>query len=188
MLPFVKEAAIVWALMEPWKKVDSELVFDKYRSVERRRFVLPNGKESDFYVQVSPRSSVCVLALTSKNEVILAKQFRAGPEAVLSEMPGGGMHSDEKPEVAAARELLEETGYSGEFQFVARCLVCAYSNDDRHYFVATNCVKTAEQKLDPNEFVEVETMPLADFRKYLRTGRMTDVPGAYLGLDYLGLL
>lgn len=31
-------------------------------------------------------------------------------------------------------------------------------------------------------------MPLQEFRKRLRQGRMTDVEVGYMGLDYLGLL
>lgn len=174
--------------MNKWQKKSSEVVFSKYgRAIERKDFILPDGVEADFYI-LKTKDSVCVLPLTDNNEVILAKQFRPGPEEVLMELPGGIMEGNETPADAMARELLEETGYQGNIQFVTRCLDCGYRTMDRYCFVATNCKKVAEQKLDEHEFVEVVTMPLGDFRDYLRTGRLSDVEVAYLGLDYLGLL
>jgi len=174
--------------MQKWTKKESETVFSKYgRAVKRRTFILPDGQDADFYVQVSG-SPVCVLALTNDNRVILVRQFRVGPEDVLLELPGGVQEKGESPEEAMRRELLEETGYTGDIESVTRCLDCAYSTTDRHCFVATNCQKVAEPKPDETEFVEVVTMPLPEFRNHLRTGRMTDVEVGYLELDYLGLL
>lgn len=174
--------------LQKWEKKSTEIVFSKYgRAIERRDYVLPNGKLSDYYV-LRVGSPVCVLALTDKNEVILAKQFRVGPEEIIMELPGGGLHESEEPLEAIKRELFEETGYSGDFQFVTRCLDDAYNTADRYCFVATNCQKISGPNPDENEFIEVITMPLDEFRKFLRTGRLTDADVAYLGLDYLGLL
>ena len=150
-------------------------------------FELPNGKVDDFTIK-DERSTVCVLALTGTNEVILAKQFRPGPEGVLLELPGGGLEEGETALEAAARELLEETGYAGDIQHVTTCLDCGYSNMRRECFVATNCKKVAEQKLDDTEFIEVVLMPLPDFRTHLKSGKLTDVEVGYLGLDFLGML
>jgi len=174
--------------MRKWTKKASETVFSKYgRSIERRTFILPDGQESDFYVQVSG-SPVCVLALTEDRQVILVRQFRVGPEEILLELPGGGKEKDELPEDAIRRELLEETGYIGNIEFVTRCLDCGYNTMDRYCFVATDCRKVAEPRPDQTEFVEVVTMSLPEFRAHLRTGRLSDVEVGYLGLDHLGLL
>ena len=131
---------------------------------------------------------VCILALTKDNNVILAKQFRPGPEKVLLELPGGAVDPGETPEQSAKREFLEETGYTGNFQFVGTSLDCAYSTMIRYNFVATDCYRKREQNLEDNEFAEVIEMPLADFRKHLRSGQLTDIETGYLGLDYLKLL
>jgi transcriptional regulator of acetoin/glycerol metabolism len=58
----------------------------------------------------------------------------------------------------------------------------------RYNFVAKNCHKIQEQKLEDNEFVEIVKMNLADFRKHLQSGELTDVESGYLCLDYLKLL
>ncbi|MDD5031617.1 MAG: NUDIX hydrolase [Patescibacteria group bacterium] len=148
---------------------------------------MPDNRIVDFDIkQEGP--VVCVLALTKNNNIVLAKQFRPGPEKVLLELPGGGVDTGETPEKAARREFLEETGYTGDFQFVGASLGDAYSTLIRYNFVATNCYKKQEQNLEDNEFIEAVEMPLEEFRKHLRSGQLTDITTGYLGLDYLNLL
>jgi len=118
----------------------------------------------------------------------LAKQFRPGPEKILLEMPGGTVDTGEDPEKAIKRELLEETGYTGDFKFIGASLDCAYSTMIRYNFVALGCHKIQEQKLEENEFIEVVEVSLNDFRKHLRKGELTDIESGYLGLDFLGML
>ncbi|MBF0299713.1 MAG: NUDIX hydrolase [Oligoflexia bacterium] len=170
-----------------WEKIKEEPFRVGFRKLLKRTFKLPDGKVVDFDVK-HEGPAVCILVFTTNNKIILAKQFRPGPEKVLFEMPGGVIEKGEEPKQAAKRELLEETGYSGDLKFVGTSLDCAYSTMIRYVFVATNCQKTQEQKLDDTEFVDVIEVTLEDFRKHLRTGELTDVECGYLGLDYLGLL
>lgn len=174
--------------IKKWPVIKRESVFRKYgKEMERVDFELPDGSVSDFYIK-KEKDNVCILALTKENEVILAKQFRPGPEEVLLELPGGGIDPGETPEEAAARELLEETGYKGNIQFVTKALDCGYSTMHRNCFVATDCEKVAEVQNTATEMTEVILMPLEEFRNHLRSGQLTDIEIGYLGLDYLGLL
>ncbi len=174
--------------LQEWEELSRETIFEKYRrGIEKVVFRLPDGSERDFYLKKED-SPVCVLALTEAKEVILAKQFRPGPKKILLELPGGGIEKDEIPEDAIARELLEETGYTGNIKLVTRAYECGYSPMYRYCFVATDCKKVADPKPDDGEFIEVVLLPLGEFRGLLRSGELTDVEVGYLGLDYLGLL
>lgn len=158
-----------------------------FRKMIKRTFQLPDDRVVDFDIkQEGP--AVCVLALTGDNKIILTKQFRPGPEKILLELPGGAVEAGEKSEEAIKREFLEETGYTGDFKFVNTSLDCAYSTMLRYNFVAANCRKIQEQNPEENEFIEVVEMSLDDFKKYLRTGELTDVETGFIGLDYLNLL
>ena len=171
-----------------WEKLSHEIVFQKYsRKIEKIMFRLPNGEEKDFYIKLEG-PAVATLAITKDSQVILVRQFRPGPNEIFNEMPGGYIGNDETIERAAERELLEETGYKGKIKLVATASDCAYSTMSRHCMVATGCEKVAEQKLDKTEFAEVVLMSLNEFRKLLRSGKMTDIEVGYLGLDFLGLL
>lgn len=174
-------------MISTWKKLKEEPYKTGFRKLVKRTFQMPDNRIADFDIkQEGP--VVCILALTKDNKIILAKQFRPGPEKILLELPGGGVDAGETPEEAAKREFLEETGYSGDFQFIGASLGSAYSTLLRYNFVATNCYRKQEQILEDNEFIEVVEMPLAEFRDHLRNGQLTDITTGYLGLDYLKLL
>lgn len=174
-------------MINSWKKLKEESYQAGFRKMIKRFFELPDGRTVDFDIkQEGP--AVCVLALTTDNQVILGRQFRPGPEKIILELAGGAVEKNEAPEESIKRELLEETGYTGDFQLVGTSLDCAYSTMLRYNFVATNCRKVQEQKLDPNEFIEVVLMSLDEFRQLLHSGELTDVETGYLGLDFLKLL
>ncbi|HPN54991.1 MAG TPA: NUDIX hydrolase [Candidatus Moranbacteria bacterium] len=174
--------------VKKWKELSREEVFSKYsRKIEKVIYKLPDGTESDFYLK-KEEPTICVLAFTENNEVILAKQFRPGPDEIVLELPGGKMEDGETPKQAIERELLEETGYKGKAKFVTEALDCAYSTMRRQCFVATGCKKVAEPQNTSSEICETVLLPLDEFRNLLRSGKMTDVEVGYLGLDYLGLL
>lgn len=168
------------------KRMETD-VFASYRCISRKTFVLPNGAEAEFEIKQEPRC-VCVLALTTRQTVLLVQQFRPGPEAILLELPGGRVSPNEDPASAAARELLEETGYCGELELAGSSWHCGYSTRRTYHFVARSCVKVQEPTPDELEFLEVVEISLADFQQHMRSGNLTDVAGAYMGLEKLNLL
>jgi ADP-ribose pyrophosphatase len=174
--------------IQPWEELSREEVFKQYhRKIEKVVFRLPDGKENDFYIKKEGRA-VGVVAFTANQEVVLFEQFRPGPMKVLKELPGGGMEPGENPEAAGARELLEETGYQGNAQYIGTLYDCAYSTMQRFCVVVTNAKKVREPKHDATEFGRVILVSLADFRELLRSGQMTDVEIGYRALDALNLL
>ena len=173
--------------MAPWRKLGERMLYDGYRSVLGRRYVLPNGSERELEIKLEGPTAV-VLALTPDDEVLLVREFRPGVEEELLELPGGAVDEGEEPLEAARRELLEETGYGGELEYAGAMVDCAYSTRIRHTFVARGCVKLQEPTPDEGESPELELVSLGEFRKHLRSGRLTDVGPGYLALDYLALL
>jgi ADP-ribose pyrophosphatase len=179
---------MVPAGIRKWEVLSREVITRKCRrDIERVIFRLPNGMEGEFYIKTEGPSAA-VFAITRTNQVILAKQFRPGPNAILDELPGGAIEAGETPEQAGERELLEETGYRGRVEKVSEILDCAYSTMRRHCVIITECEKVAEQQLDESEFIEVVLMAPAEFRQHLRSGNLTDIEVGYLGLDHLNLL
>jgi len=175
--------------VEKWEELSRETVFhNKYgRDIEKVVYKLPDGTEDSFCIK-KEKSVICVLALTKDKKVILAKQFRPGPNEIILELPGGGIEKGEILEPAMERELLEETGYRGSAKLIAETFDCAYSTRRRHCFVATDCEKVAEPQNTSSEICETVLLTLSEFRDLLRNGKNTDVEVGYIGLDYLGLL
>ena len=172
---------------QPWTLIKEQSLFKGFREVVLRRFRLPDGAEADFDIRIDGQA-VAVLAFTPDKQAILVSQFRPGPMQVMLDIPGGALEDGEDPLLAAARELLEETGYQGRMEAVGITHENPYTTLVRHNFVALDCVKVAEQNLDPSERIDVELLSLDQLRVHLRSGRLCDTETGYRGLDYLGWL
>ena len=175
--------------LKPWVELSRETIFQKYgHRLDKVIFRLPSGAEADYYVTGKNGRTVCVFALTIDNQVILVKQFRPGPQKFLSELPGGAVNQDENPQDAIKREFLEESGYTGDFEFVTESIHNAYSAAVCCHFVATNCHKISEPQNSETEMTEVVLMSLKDFKKHLKSGQLSDIATGYYGLEHLNLL
>ncbi len=173
--------------MDPWPRVGEEIVYRGDRTMARRTYRRPDGEETRFDVTLHG-PVVSVLALTEDEDVILARQFRPGPERVLLDLPSGFVDDGEDPATAAARELTEETGYEGALTRVGRTTPNAYSTEVRHIFVARNCRRVRAQETDTDEDIEVVLVQVEELRQLLRDDQLTVVDGAYMALDALGRL
>lgn len=172
-----------------WKETDRKSLFNKYgRGIERASFVLPSQKKVEYYLFTEKFPSCLTLGITPDNKIITVKQFRPGQKKVLLELPGGTMEQSETPLETAKREMLEETGFSGNFKFLLKYNKHAYSTIYRYGFVATNCVKIARPNPDNEETGQVVLLSIDEFKKHIRTGNITELGIAYAGLDFLGFL
>lgn len=170
-----------------WKKIKEEHYKAGWRKMIRKTFEMPDGKTADYDVY-NEGVAVCVLAVTSDQKIVIARQYRPGQEKVLQELPGGASHDGGEALDNIKRELLEETGFSGDFTMIGQSFDDAYSNRVRYHFVCQNAKKVQEQELDETEFIEVELLDLKEFKDLIASGNLTDSETAYRGLEYLKLL
>ncbi len=162
--------------IETWKIKNSENVADCKIFKVRRDYSVrqSDGAEFPFYCIENP-DWVNVIAITNSNEVVLIEQFRHGIEEITLEIPGGMVDDGEKPETAAGRELLEETGFfSSKVILLGRSRPNpAIQNNWVYHYLAMNCEKTQEPEFDSTESVATKLISLNEVENLISSGRIT---------------
>lgn len=176
------------ALIEPEKGATEAM--DELREVQTASKLVYHGAILDFYTDTVrlPNGhtagrelsrhvgAVCVVPMTDDGRVIVERQFRYPLGETILEIPAGKRDSkSEPPEEAARRELREETGIE------PKELVClgtyypaaAYSDEVIWMYLARG-LTYGEQKLDDDEFLSVEAMPLETLVQEIARGNVPD--------------
>lgn len=153
-----------------WKILSSEYLTDKsFFRARKDKCVTPAGKIIPEYYVVELDATLCALAITNDNQAVMVKQYRHPVGKTLLEIPGGFVDANETPEKAIARELLEETGYEfSKYEYLGEVaanpgVLSGYTK----LYLATGGREVAEQKLDDNEEIKVELIPLDDLVEML---------------------
>ena len=159
-----------------WTHLHSK-VFQSCRvfTMREERYRSPStGQEHDFYLIDSP-DWVNVIPLTKDGQVILVKQYRFGTQDFSLEIPGGMLDSGDTPADAASRELLEETGYTGDEPIL---LGMVHPNPAIHTnrcytYLIQNARFTNLPRQDSTEDIEVQCVPLSNIPQLIREGKIT---------------
>jgi len=178
--------------LKKWKILKSKMVLDHpWCRVRRDEIELPNGKIiDDYFVSIKPDVAM-VLPITSNKEIVFVRQYRHAVGEFFLELPAGNFDpTRESAEVAAIRELREETGYISQ---QIRKIVTLYDKPSKdtnqiHLFLAENVSKIGEQQLDITEEIEVELIPVESVLDKIIQGEISvagTIAALFLGLKFI---
>ncbi|MBL8203079.1 MAG: NUDIX hydrolase [Blastocatellia bacterium] len=135
-----------------------------------------------------------IVPFWEETHIILLRQYRYAINDDLWELPAGTLTgreethrivATERPEVCAARELIEETGFAaGRLEKIAACYAVPGSGDElMHFFFAFDLQKT-KQALEIGEIIsEVKAFTLAEIEIMITRGEIRDAK-TLIGLFY----
>ena len=153
-------------------------VYEEKIRTEREKRVI--ALESPDWVNIIP--------VTKNNQVVFVKQFRFGSKSDTLEIPGGMIDDHEAPNVAAGRELFEETGYVCE-EIIELGNISpnpALFNNRVFTFIGEGSYLKDANIKNQDEINEVELIDLSDVPKLFKTG-MIDHALVIAAFHLLGL-
>ena len=170
-----------------WEEIRTEhIVQDEWIDFRRSAYRFPDGRIIEPFYSYSRRDFVVVVASDTDGKYLCVRQFRQGIKCVTTEFPAGGIEPtsggeysvknglsmSEEALKAAKRELLEETGYvSDSWRHLLTVPSHATIADNyAHVFVAENCRKSGEQKLDETEFLNVKKYTASEIEEMISQG------------------
>ena len=159
------------------RKLDSKTIFNgRILHVCDDAVMLSNGHTASREL-IRHVGAVCVIPILDDGRVIVERQFRYPVGKILTEIPAGKLDSkEEDPESAARRELKEETGYTADEMIHLGVFypAPAYSDEAIHMFMARG-LHEGTQALDPDEFLEPQTIPLEELVEQVLAGQIPDI-------------
>ena len=158
---------------KPWRVLTSEYIDRKpWHTVRLESVELPSGAVIREYWVQEYAPWVNVVALTADDKVVLIRQYRHGIAQVHFELPAGTTDPhDTSPELAARRELQEETGYGGGQWSLLMTLSGnpALTNNLTYTFLAEGVTAGAASP-EESEDIRVHLVPIADIEALIDDG------------------
>ena len=164
------------------KTIQSQPIFKgKVISLKVDDVILPNGKTSKREIVNHP-GAVAVIAITGEGKLVVVEQYRKALERSIIEIPAGKLEPGELPEVTAARELEEETGYGcNELTYLQSFATSpGFADEIIHLFIARGLYKIENQAaMDEDEFVELMEITVEEGERMIAQQKIFDAKTAF---------
>lgn len=158
------------------KKLSEETVHENpWWKYKHDTYQLPNNEVGNYYYGENG-GSVLIVPMLDDGRIILINQNRFLRDKISTEFVCGGITGNETPQMAAVRELLEETGYEAE-EYTKVGVFDALNGlfkDTCHIFLAAGLQQIKKQKLDNTEDIEVIYRRPDEFEDMIKRGEIWD--------------
>lgn len=157
------------------KLLESERIYDgKVVKLRVDTVEMPSGRATKREV-LEHRGAVCILPVMADGQIAMIKQWRTAAQEILWEIPAGGLEENEAPEACAARELVEEIGYTaGKLTPLYQCyLAPGYSSEMMWAYLGEELQHVGAQP-EEDETIELIIKPLEELLPLIDAGEIRD--------------
>jgi 8-oxo-dGTP pyrophosphatase MutT (NUDIX family) len=136
---------------------------------------IPGGPRFEHHVIRAPQKAAGVVVHDPDRGVLLLWRHRFITDTWGWEIPAGRIDAGETPAEAAAREVLEETGWRpGQLTHLHDYHPSNGISDQTFHLYAAAGAHYVGEPTDTSESERIEWLPVADLRERVRLGEMTD--------------
>jgi ADP-ribose pyrophosphatase len=138
------------------------------------RVDLPNGRVVELEV-IRHQGAAAVVPIDQDGCVLMVRQYRHATGGWILEVPAGKLDAGEEPDVCARREVEEETGHrAGTLEPLGWIWTTPGFTDERIWLYLARDLTPTAQRLEDDEVLTVERVPIADAVAQAAEGEIAD--------------
>jgi ADP-ribose pyrophosphatase len=142
--------------------------------IRRDEVIEPSGVRAIREIITHP-GSVVVLPVLRDGRILLIKQYRHAAGRYLWELVAGRMDPGETPKVAAARELIEETGYRAKrFRVFLDVFPTPGFLEERMFILLAEGLTAGEAEPEEDEKITSRSYDRKQLEEMIRSGKLRD--------------
>jgi ADP-ribose pyrophosphatase len=142
--------------------------------VRRDEVLEPGGVRTTREVVTHP-GSVVILPLLPDGRILLVRQYRHATRQFLWELVAGRIERGENPRQAAARELLEETGYRAKrYRVFLDIFPTPGFLEERMYILLAQGLISGDARPEEDEKIISRVFSRSQLRQMIRRGKLRD--------------
>jgi ADP-ribose pyrophosphatase len=156
--------------------------------IRRDEVIEPSGVRAMREVITHP-GSVVVLPVLPDGRILLIQQYRHATRQYLWELVAGRMDGGETPKIAAARELIEETGYRAKrFRVFLDVFPTPGFLEERMFILLAEGLTAGEAEPEEDEKIISRAYNRKQLEEMIRSGKLRDAKSIAGILYYLRFL
>jgi ADP-ribose pyrophosphatase len=157
------------------KVLSSKIIYQgKIFGIRRDEVVEPSGVRATREVITHP-GSVVVLPVLPDGRILMIRQYRHAARQYLWELVAGRIDAGEKPKQAAARELIEETGYRArKFRIFLDVFPTPGFLEERMFILLAEGLTAGVAEPEEDEKIVSRTYTRKQLQEMIRRGKLRD--------------
>ena len=156
--------------------------------IRRDEVIEPSGVRTTREVITHP-GSVVVLPVLADGRILMIRQYRHATRQYLWELVAGRIDAGESPRQAAARELIEETGYRAKrFKIFLDIFPTPGFLEERMFILLAEGLTAGEAEPEEDEQIISRAYNSKQLEEMIRTGKLRDAKSIAGILYYLRFL
>lgn len=125
--------------------------------------------------EIARRNKSVIMIPKFRDKLLMIYEYRIAVNQTLLQFPAGKIENLEQPELAASRELREETGFDFEsIEYVGSFYSAPQFTDEEFFIYSGEVINVGAQKLTNREKIEVSFVYIKDVEKMISNNLIKD--------------